>query len=405
VIVVTHTPLLVDNRWLANDVCWRTNDVVGELSSPAESNKEPDVSSLFSTAPLGRIELANRLVMAPMTRNRAGGDGVPTPAMVEYYRQRASAGLIITEGIQPLPSGQGYPNTPGLHTDEQVVGWRQVTDAVHAAGGRIVAQLMHAGRIGHPDINGHVPFAPSAVRAAGQAFTAAGPQDFVTPRELRTTDIDEVIGAFADAARRAIVAGFDGVELHGANGYLINQFLATGTNQRTDSYGGSVAGRIRFAVDVVAAVSAAIGSDRVGLRLSPVNTFNDITDEAAEETFPALVAALAPDGLGFLHLNAIPLDHPIAAKIRASWPGTLIVNPVNPVNGADLPADGGRAAGEAVLAGGADLVSVGRAFLANPDLVDRLRDGAPLNEPDPTTFYGGDERGYTDYPALSTVAI
>jgi N-ethylmaleimide reductase len=358
------------------------------------------VSSLFSTARLGRHELPNRLVMAPMTRSRADERGVPTPLMTAYYAQRATAGLIITEGTQPVPVGRGYPNTPGLHTDAQVGGWREITDAVHAAGGRIVAQLMHTGRIGHPELTGLRPVAPSPIRADGQVYTHAGPRDFVIPYELTGADIDATIGGFADAARRAIVAGFDGVELHGANGYLITQFLATGTNQRTDEYGGSTAGRIRFAVDAVAAVAAAIGPDRVGLRISPNNPYNDVADDAADETYPALVAALTPLEIGYLHLNHTTLDEPLGKRIRADWPGVLIVNPLH---GPQLPADGGRAAAEAALAAGADLVSLGRAFLANPDLVQRLRSGAPINEADPATFFSGGERGYVDYPTLSTV--
>jgi N-ethylmaleimide reductase len=360
-----------------------------------ESTKEHSVSSLFSNASVGRLELPNRLVMAPMTRNRARPDGVPTQLMATYYAQRATAGLIVTEGTQPVPAGQGYPNTPGLHTDDQVAGWRTVTDAVHAAGGRIVAQLMHTGRIGHPDITGQVPVAPSAVRAQGQVFTGTGLADFVTPRELTVDEIAGTVAGFAEAARRAIAAGFDGVEVHGANGYLVSQFLATGTNRRGDGYGGTVDGRIRFAVETVTAIAAAIGADRVGLRISPNNPYNDITDDAADETYPALVAALAPLGLGYLHLTATTLDTPLGKTIRAAWPGILIANPAH---GAQLPADGGRASAEATLAAGADLVALARAFLANPDLVDRFRAGAAINDPDPATFYGGADAGYVDYP-------
>ena len=356
------------------------------------------MSSLFDTTRLGRLELANRLVMAPMTRSRAGADGVPTTLAATYYAQRATAGLIITEGIQPSAVGQGYPATPGLHSDDQVAGWRLITDAVHAAGGQIFAQLMHVGRIGHRELTGLVPVAPSAVQPAGQVFTGTGLQDFETPRVLTLDEIDTTIGAFADAARRAIVAGFDGVEIHGANGYLVHQFLASGTNKRTDEYGGSVAGRIKFAVDVVAAVSAAIGPDRVGLRISPNGTFNDMQEDDADATYPALLAQLASLQIAYLHLAATSPSDELARKLRASWQGTLIANPAL---GAEVPVDGGRSAGEQWLEHGADLISFGRPFLANPDLVQRLSDNAGVNQPDPATFYGGDETGYTDYPALA----
>lgn len=352
------------------------------------------MSTLFDPVRLGSLTLANRAVMAPMTRSRAGQGAVPTALAAEYYRQRATAGLIITEGTQPSASGQGYLDTPGLHTDEQEDGWRAVADAVHGAGGRIFAQLMHAGRISHPDHlpAGLHPVAPSAVTPAGQSFTATGPKDHLTPRALETAEIPGVVTDFADAARRAVAAGLDGVEVHGANGYLVQQFLAGNTNRRTDRYGGSATGRIRFAVEVVEAIAGAVGADRVGLRISPAKEVNGIAEDDSLELYTALVEALAPLDLAYLHLVE-PADAAITEKVRATWPGTLIVNP--------HPGDRPYAVlAENALDRGADLVSFAKAFLANPDLVERLRRGAALNEPDPATFYGGDHRGYTDYPTL-----
>ncbi|MEV7966537.1 alkene reductase [Sphaerisporangium sp. NPDC088356] len=348
---------------------------------------------LFDPVRLGRLWLPNRLVMSPMTRSRADRHGVPGPEAAAYYAQRATAGLIITEGVQPSVAGQGYPGTPGLHADEQAEGWRAVTRAVHEAGGRIFAQLMHTGRIGHPSLHGLRPVAPSPVRAAGQVFTADGRQDLPTPRGLTATEIRATIADFAGAARRAVHAGFDGVELHGGNGYLVHQFLAPGTNRRSDAYGRD---RIRFAVELARATAGAIGGDRVGLRITPGNPLNDITEDEddVEETYPALVDTLAPAGLAYLHVAGVAPGSPLAGKIRASWPGTLVVVPGS---GGDMPADGGRAEGERWLEHGADLVAFGRAFLANPDLVERLRTGVPLNRPDPATYYGGGTRGYTDY--------
>jgi N-ethylmaleimide reductase len=345
--------------------------------------------TLFDPVNIGPYALPNRVVMAPMTRNRAGAGGVPTDLNAEYYRQRASAGLIVTEGTQPSAVGQGYLHTPGLHTDEQEAGWRTVADAVHSAGGRIFTQLMHTGRIGHPDLlpDGLHPVAPSAIAAAGQAFTANGPRDYVPPRPLDTHEIAGTVTDFADAARRAVAAGVDGVELHGANGYLIQQFLAGNTNRRTDGYGGSVTGRIRFAVEVAEAVAQAVGPDRVGLRISPGGVYNDITEDDTVELYTALIEAIAPLDLAYLHV--VEADPAVNEKIRATFPGTMIVN---------RPDTGARAdAGQELLDRGADLVSFGRGFISNPDLVDRFRTGAALTEPDPATFYGGDHRGYTDY--------
>jgi N-ethylmaleimide reductase len=356
-------------------------------------------SPVFSPHRLGSLELPNRLVMAPMTRNRAGADGVPTPSMTTYYAQRASAGLLVTEGTQPSPAGQGYPFTPGIHTSEQAAGWRRVTDAVHARDGRIFLQIMHTGRISHPSLqpDGQLPVAPSAVKPAGQVFTTEGLQDFVEPRALETDEIAGVVEQYAAAARLAITeGGFDGVEVHGANGYLPHQFLAEGTNLRTDQYGGSAENRARFLVEVTTAVVAAVGAERVGVRLSPANSFNDIVEHETEAVYAAVVAGLAPLSLSYLHVVEGPAA--VTEQIRQAWSGTLIVNPAF-----SLPTT--RENLEGLLgAGRADLVAVGRAFLANPDLVRRLQLDAPLNAADESSFYGGTDAGYIDYPGLDDAA-
>ncbi|MBB4913942.1 alkene reductase [Streptosporangium saharense] len=346
----------------------------------------------FSPFRLGALELPNRLVMAPMTRSRAYVDGVPSTLTALYYAQRASAGLIVSEGVQPSAAGKGYMDTPGLHTDQQVAGWREVTDAVHAAGGRIFAQIMHAGRIGHPDNTGALPVAPSAVRPGGQIFTPNGMQDLPTPVALTTEEVEATIGDFADAARRAVDAGFDGVELHGANGYLIQQFLSQNANQRQDRFGGSVENRIRFAVETARAVTEAIGAHRVGIRISPATGIQDLVEEDADEVYPALLAELASLDLVYLH-HLAGGSAEFDKRVRSLWPNALIVN--DPAK--DVPSDSVAH----WLAQGADLVALGKAFLANPDLPVRLRLGAPLNEADLSTAFGGDHVGYTDYPALA----
>nr|WP_220498864.1 alkene reductase [Microbispora sp. H10949] len=350
------------------------------------------MTMLFTPHTLGSLRLPNRLVMAPMTRSRAYVAGIPSPLTALYYAQRASAGLIVTEGVQPSVVGQGYMNTPGLHTDEQVAGWREVTDAVHAAGGRIVAQIMHTGGVGHPDNTGHLPVAPSAVRLGEQIFTPAGLQDTPVAVELSTAEVEATVGDFAAAARRAVDAGFDGVELHGANGYLIHQFLSQNANLRDDRYGGSVEGRIRFAVETAKAVADEIGPSRVGIRLSPRNGAQGLVEEDAHEVYPALVSELAGLDLVYLHLLATG-GAELDARIRDLWPNTLIVN--------DPTATDPAASAEERLRWGADLVALGKSFLANPDLPVRLRVGAQLNEADLSTAFGGDHRGYTDYPTLA----
>lgn len=359
-------------------------------------------SSAFGPTAAGALRLRNRIAMAPMTRSRAY-DTRPTADMATYYAQRAEAGLIVTEGIQPSAVGQGYPATPGLHTAEQVESWRTVTAAVHAAGGTIVAQLMHTGRIGHPATTEAAgsgpltPVGPSPVRAEGQVFTPSGPQDHPVPRELTDAEITATIDDFAYAARNAIAAGFDGVEVHGANGYLLHQFIATNTNLRTDRWGGSPNNRIRPTVEVVRAVAEAIGADRTGLRISPNNGLGDTYEADYPTTYPLLVSELDDLGLAYLHLVESG-DTAFTPVVRAAWSGTLILNAA----GAD-PLDHPRRLA-LVDEGIADIVSFGRLFIANPDLVTRLATNADLGLPDLSKAYGGDHHGYTDYPTLASVA-
>ncbi|MEU5399269.1 alkene reductase [Streptomyces sp. NPDC005963] len=358
------------------------------------------MTTAFDPIDLSGKKLANRIAMAPMTRSRAFGPGLtPTDSVVEYYAQRAGAGLIITEGIQPSITGQGYPDTPGLHSDEQVAAWRKVTDAVHAKGGRIFAQLMHSGRIGHPSLfpDGRASVAPSAVAAAGQLFTHEGPKDFLPPRALDAAEIPEVVEEFTHSARNAVEAGFDGVELHGANGYLIQQFLASNTNQRTDEWGGSVENRIRFATEVTHSVVAAIGAHRTGIRLSPRNEYNDIAEADAHEVYPALIRKLDPLGLAYVHISETnEKAREITLELRRQYSGTVVLNPATegPTDHAALPL---------IAEGVADIIAFGSLFLANPDLPVRLQSEGPYNAPVPAAFFGGGDEGFIDYPVLSTV--
>ncbi|MFD6876515.1 MULTISPECIES: alkene reductase [unclassified Streptomyces] len=355
------------------------------------------MTSAFDSVRIAGDTLPNRIALAPMTRSRAAEGGLVTDLVAEYYSQRASAGLLISEGIQPSPVGQGYPFTPGLHNAEQIAAWRRVTDAVHAAGGRIFAQLMHSGRIGHPSLlpDGLVPVAPSAVAPQGQVFTADGPKDFVTPRELTGAEVRATIADYAEAARNAVEAGFDGVELHGANGYLIHQFLAPGTNLRTDEWGGTTENRIRFAVEAVKAVAAAIGAERTALRVSPGNPYNDISEPEPRPVYEALVKEIDGLGLAYLHvMESGPDSREGTLALRKLFTGPLVLNPAT-----EGPTDH-RALG-LIEDGTADLLAFGALFLANPDLPDRLRTEGPYNAPDPATFFGGDARGYTDYPVRS----
>jgi N-ethylmaleimide reductase len=359
--------------------------------------------TLLSPALLGPFTLRNRIVMAPMTRNRAGEGLAPTEMMATYYRQRASAGLLITEATQVSPQGVGYPNTPGIHSDEQVEGWKRVTAAVHEQGGRIFLQLWHVGRISHPSLQpgGALPVAPSAIAPEGSVFTYEGPQPFVTPRALELDEIPGVVRQFEEGAHRALEAGFDGVEIHGANGYLIDQFLRDGTNHRTDAYGGSIENRARFLLEVTEAVVKVWGADRVGVRLSPLGDFNSMSDSDPEATFGYAAEKLGKLGLAYLHLAGLvgaeapeSREHRMAQLLRERFGGTLMLN-------------GGftRETGEAAVASSlADFVSFGSLFLANPDLPERFAESAPLNSPDRSTFYGGDHRGYIDYPTREAVA-
>lgn len=358
---------------------------------------------LFTPARLGDLDLPHRLVMAPLTRNRAAADGTPTDLMATYYTQRATAGLIIAEAATPSPVGQTYPNIPGIHGDEHIAGWRRVTAAVERAGGRMFLQLQHGGRVGHPDNSGLIPVAPSPIPLPETIHTSSGRREAVIPEELTTGEIQRTVADFAAAARNAIAAGFSSVEVHSANGYLLHQFLAGNTNRRTDAYGGPIANRIRFTVEVVEAVAAAIGADRVGLRISPANPVNGIEEDDTAHLYSALVTAIADRGLAYLHIVRVDPDDPLLPRLRGIWPGVLIANPAKSGDSRDPAAI--VSAAEDLLAAGADLIALGRAFLANPDLVRRLRNGAPLNEiREARLMYVGGPQGYTDYPALPDAA-
>ncbi|MEU0938239.1 alkene reductase [Embleya sp. NPDC005971] len=349
----------------------------------------------------GVLDLPNRIAMAPMTRGRAHDTtGVPSEHAAAYYTQRAGAGLLITEGISIHPLGKSGPGIPGLHTDEQVAGWREITAAVHDAGGRIFAQLWHVGRMTHPvTLDGATPTAPSEVPITeAPIFTREGLLPHVTPRALTVAEIRDLVAAFARAAGRAIEAGFDGVEIHGANGYLFQQFLAENTNLRSDRYGGSAENRLRFVLEVVDAVAAEIGADRVGLRISPDNPENQIRESNARETYRALVDALDPLGLAYLHVLERG-DYPALADLRPRWSGTLIANHNGPT-----PVD--PATAERLLATElADVVAFGRLFITNPDLPARIAAGLPLAGPPVADVYGGGARGYVDYPPASVEVV
>ena len=354
-------------------------------------------ATLFSPVKVGRYTLANRLIMAPMTRSRADvSTGVPSDLVPVYYAQRASAGLMISEGIYPSAMGKGYWGTPGLHTDAQVVGWKKVTAAVHARGGRIFAQIMHAGRISDPSFlpGNATPVAPSAVKPNGQSFTAEGMKPHVMPRALDTVEIAGIIAEYGNAAARAIEAGFDGAELHAASGYLPMQFLSSGTNLRTDRYGGTADNRARFAIEALEAMSRAVGADRVGIKISPEMAFNDISDANPRQTYTTLVGAIGNLGLAYLHVGLFgtPVDY--HSLLKPSFNGAYFAG-----GGLD------QAKAEALVgAGRADAAVFGALFLANPDLPERFRLGAMLNAPDQATFYSPGPKGYIDYPALEPVA-
>ncbi|MES2552070.1 MAG: alkene reductase [Pseudomonadota bacterium] len=352
--------------------------------------------NLFSPVKIGSLQLKNRILMAPLTRNRAGEGNVPQALNAEYYAQRASAGAIITEATPISDMGHGYPATPGIHTAAQVEGWKKVVGDVHANGGKIILQLWHVGRISHPSLlpDNALPVAPSALKPDGQAYTYQGLQDFVTPRALATDELPGIVNDYIAATKNALEAGFDGVEVHAANGYLIDQFLRDSTNKRTDNYGVSIENRIRFLLEVVSAVVKVAGADKVGVRISPLNPFNDISDSDPQALFNAVATALSPFGLAYLHVvegsmagEAAPFDF---VELRKLFKGSYIAN---------LGYD--KARGDAsIAAGNADAVAYGVPFLANPDLPARFAKGAPLNTPDQASFYGGTAKGYTDYPTL-----
>ena len=355
------------------------------------------MTDLFSPVKLGSIALSNRMVMAPLTRNRSSMEGVPQDINVTYYEQRASAGLIITEATPISPMGHGYPLLPGIYTEAQVAGWKKVTDAVHAKGGKIVIQLWHVGRISHPSLlNGATPVAPSAVKPAGKAFTFEGLVDYVEPRALDASELPGIVADYVHATQCALKAGFDGVEIHSANGYLLDQFLRDGSNKRTDIYGGSIENRARLLMEVTKAVVAVAGSDKVGVRLSPVNPFNDMHDSHPQAVFNYVTEQLNAFNLAYLHVVEGGLHGGgIANPFDFSAMRKLCKSPYM----ANLSYD--KARGNAAIASGyADVVAYGVPFIANPDLVERFRKDAPLNEPDSKSFYGGTEKGYIDYPTL-----
>jgi N-ethylmaleimide reductase len=353
-------------------------------------------TKLWQPIQVGDIKLNHRLAMAPMTRGRAAAHGVPTDLNAEYYAQRASTALIISEGTQPSDDGQGYLSTPGIYTDDHVIGWRKVTEAVRSAGGQMFVQLMHVGRISHPanTPHGRQAVAPSAVKPNSKMFTLSGLQDIPEPRALRAEEIPAVIQEFRHAAAAARRAGAEGVEIHGASGYLVQQFLSDNANLRTDRYGGSVERRIRFTVEVASAVADEIGAGRTGIRISPGNPFNDIAESDVHTVYGALIRELRRLGLAYLHVAHMG-DEILLRKIRALWPGVLVLNRGE----AGLPA---RIAD--LDDGTADVIAVASMSLANPDLVERIQKNAPLNAPDPSTFFGGGPKGYTDYPTLAMTA-
>ena len=372
-----------------------------QQSTASQNNWSTKMVTLFEPVQLGSLVLANRVFMAPLTRNRAHADGVPSELAATYYSQRASAGLIVTEATQISPMGKGYINTPGIHSPEQVRAWSRVVEAVHQSGGRIFLQLWHVGRISHTSLlpNNAQPVAPSAIRANSQTLIATGLAPVSEPVALTESGIKETLDDYRRAAGNAKEAGFDGVEIHAANGYLIDQFLKTGSNRRIDEYGGAATNRVRFLTETVERVLEVWDSGHVGVRISPTGSFNDMTDDNPVETFSVAIERLNGYGLGYLHVvetaqnskGSTEKDLATSAHLRTLWKSLYVVN-----GGYDGPR------GEnALRTGHADAVAYGRAFLASPDLPRRLQLGAALNEPDPTTFYGGGAAGYTSYPALS----
>ncbi|MDX6558277.1 MAG: N-ethylmaleimide reductase [Blastocatellia bacterium] len=350
------------------------------------------MSTLFDPIKVGDIELNNRIIMAPMTRSRANDAGVQPPIAAEYYRQRASAGLIITEATNISPMAKGYVRTPGIYTDEQIEAWRAVPEAVHERGGKIFLQVFHTGRIALPDFlpNQLQPLAPSAVKAKGQNYTDDGMKEFVMPREITKEEIAQTVKDFGTAAKNAIAAGFDGVELHSASGYIVQQFLSTNANLRSDEYGGSIENRTRFLFEVLDAMIAAVGAARVGVKFSPRIPFNDIEEADADVVYPYILERLSDLKMAYVHVGGFTGEgwH---AKLRPAYQGVYFA-------GAGFT----KETGEALLEqGGADAIVYGTKLLANPDLPERFKHNAPLNEPDQSTFYAPGEHGYTDYPTLA----
>ncbi len=354
------------------------------------------MSKLFNSVRVGRHTLRNRLAMAPMTRSRARFDGTPGDLAAEYYAQRAGVGLIVSEGTQPSDDGQGYLTTPGIYTDAHVAGWRRIADAVHARGGHLFVQLMHAGRMSHPDNTPHhrPGVAPSAIAPGTGMFTAKGMQDIPVPRALTTGEVRQTVQDFRHAARRAIEAGADGVEIHGANAYLIQQFLAPSANTRTDAYGGGIAQRARFAIEVADGIAQEIGADRTAIRLSPGTAMWGI-DEGAEgpALYRHLVAELDRLGLAYLHLMHLG-DEALLGDLRKLWRGTLVLN---------RPGRPREQVGADVASGLAEIEAYGQMVLANPDFVERIQAGAPMNEARREAYFGGTAQGYTDYPTLAAM--
>ncbi|GIU56581.1 alkene reductase [Arthrobacter sp. NicSoilC12] len=352
---------------------------------------------LFSPMTLGELELPNRLVMAPLTRLRSGQEGIPGPLVAEHYGQRASLGLIVSEGTYPSPAGRSYPGQPGIVTPDQIAGWKKVTDAVHAEGGRIFAQIMHGGRVSHEDITGgHQVVAPSAIAVEAETRTSKGKQAHPVPHALTTDELPGVLQEFVQGSRNAIEAGFDGVELHSANGYLLHEFLAPSSNQRDDIYGGAPENRVRFVIEVVKAVVEAVGAERVGIRISPEHNVQGVTElDAADvrETYRLLVDAIAPLNLAYLSILHKDPTGELVQDLRSRFNGAFLVN-----TGFGVITTRDEAI-SLVADGHADAVVVGRPAIANPDLARRWREGLPVNEPDASTFYADGAEGYTDYPA------
>jgi 2,4-dienoyl-CoA reductase-like NADH-dependent reductase (Old Yellow Enzyme family) len=351
--------------------------------------------TLFDPLRLGDLDLPNRVVMAPLTRLRAGDSQIPNALMAEYYAQRASAGLLITEGVPVVPQGVGYAGVPGIWSPEQVEGWKQVTQAVHDKGGRIFMQIWHVGRISDPSfLNGEAPVGPSALAAKGNVSLLRPERPYPTPRALTTEEVGGVVEAFRKGAENAKAAGFDGVEIHGANGYLLDQFLQDGSNQRTDRYGGSIENRARLMLEVADAAASVFGSGRVGMHLAPRADSHSMGDSDLAATFGYVAKALGERGVAFLCAREYDGPDSLAADLRKAFGGVYIANEKFTTATAQAALDAGKA----------DAIAFGKAYIANPDLVERLRLDAPLNDPDPSTFYGGDGRGYVDYPTLKTLA-